>query len=140
VTTYLAAQPEAWRRRVASAAAGRQRPESDLDLALLSPTIACRMRLQRLSYAPQLEQRAGPRWSNLIVLNRAPRYSLFRRQKGQLIFCRDHAPISATNRPPDQRIRGFQAHPTPDRRGCLNGGSMIDRDVVLPRSRRSSAA
>lgn len=90
LTDYLEAQPEVLAAIVfGSAAAGRLRPESDIDLALLFAEGGMPDELAALELRGELEQRAA-RDVDLIVLNRAPTVLAFQAvKKGQLIFCRD---------------------------------------------------
>jgi len=90
LTAYLEAQPEVLAAVVfGSAAAGRLRPESDLDLAVLFAGDGVPDAFAALELRAALEQRAG-RDVDLIVLNRAPTILAFQAaKKGQLIFCRD---------------------------------------------------
>jgi len=72
LTTYLEAQPAVLAAVLfGSAAVGRLRPESDLDLALLFADDGVPDAFAVLDLRAALEQRAG-RDVDLIVLNRAP--------------------------------------------------------------------
>ena len=90
LTTYLEAQPAVLAAVLfGSAAAGRLRPESDLDLALLFVDDGVPDAFAALDLRAALEQRAG-RDVDLIVLNRAPTILAFQAtKKGKLITCRD---------------------------------------------------
>jgi predicted nucleotidyltransferase len=87
---YLEAQPEILAAVVfGSAAAGRLRPESDIDLALLFAENQVPEASAALELRGTLEQRAG-RDVDLIVLNHASPILAFQAaKKGQLILCKD---------------------------------------------------
>jgi predicted nucleotidyltransferase len=90
LTAYLEAQPAVLAAVVfGSAAAGRLRPESDLDLALLFADDDVPDAFATLDLRAALEQRVG-RDVDLIVLNHAPPILAFQvAKKGQLIVCRN---------------------------------------------------
>src|SRR5690242_19400201 len=87
---YLEAQPAVLAAVVfGSAANGRLRPESDLDLALLFADDGVPDEMATLELRAALEQRAG-RDVDLVVLNRASTILAFQvAKKGRLILCRD---------------------------------------------------
>jgi len=87
---YLEAQPEVLAAVVfGSTTAGRLRPESDLDLALLFAEGSVPDALAALELRAALEQHAG-RDVDLIVLNHASPILAFQAaKKGQLIVCKD---------------------------------------------------
>jgi uncharacterized protein len=90
LTAYLETQPAVLAAVVfGSAAAGRLRPESDLDLALLFAHDDVPNDVAALDIRAALEQHTR-RDIDLIVLNRAPTILAFQAaKKGRLIFCRD---------------------------------------------------
>jgi predicted nucleotidyltransferase len=90
LVVYLEAQPEVLAAVVfGSAAAGRLRSESDIDLALLFAEDGLPDALAALELRAALEQRVG-RDVDLIILNQASPILAFQAvKKGQVIVCKD---------------------------------------------------
>jgi predicted nucleotidyltransferase len=90
LTAHLETQPGVLAAVVfGSAAVGRLRPESDLDLAVLFADDAVPNEVAALELRATLEQRTG-RDVDLVVLNRASTILAFQAaKKGRLIVCKD---------------------------------------------------